>query len=118
MNDPLVIAGVEYKSRLLVGTGKYKDMEESKLATEASEAEIVTIAIRRSNIARIPMSRTCWISCHWINTHYYPILLAVITLKMQFVPVVWHVNYSMVMTWLNWKYWVMKKPCSRMSLLP
>ena len=54
MNDPLVIAGVEYKSRLLVGTGKYKDMEESKLATEASEAEIVTIAIRRSNIGQNP----------------------------------------------------------------
>lgn len=54
MNDPLIIAGVEYKSRLLVGTGKYKDMEESKLATEASEAEIVTIAIRRSNIGQNP----------------------------------------------------------------
>jgi len=54
MNDPLVIAGVEYKSRLLVGTGKYKDMEESKLATEASEAEIVTVAIRRSNIGQNP----------------------------------------------------------------
>ncbi|MDH5393233.1 MAG: thiazole synthase [Gammaproteobacteria bacterium] len=54
MNDPLIIAGVEYKSRLLVGTGKYKDMQESKLATEASEAEIVTIAIRRSNIGQNP----------------------------------------------------------------
>lgn len=54
MNDPLIIAGVEYKSRLLVGTGKYKDMEESKLATEASGAEIVTIAIRRSNIGQNP----------------------------------------------------------------
>lgn len=54
MNDPLIIAGVEYKSRLLVGTGKYKDMEESKLATDASGAEIVTIAIRRSNIGQNP----------------------------------------------------------------
>ncbi|MDH5425645.1 MAG: thiazole synthase [Gammaproteobacteria bacterium] len=54
MNDPLVIAGVEYNSRLLVGTGKYKDMQESKLATEASGAEIVTIAIRRSNIGQNP----------------------------------------------------------------
>ncbi len=54
MNDPLIIAGVEYKSRLLVGTGKYKDMQESKLATEASGAEIVTIAIRRSNIGQNP----------------------------------------------------------------
>ena len=54
MNDPLIIAGVEYTSRLLVGTGKYKDMEESKLATEASGAQIVTIAIRRSNIGQNP----------------------------------------------------------------
>ncbi|MDH5516199.1 MAG: thiazole synthase [Gammaproteobacteria bacterium] len=54
MNDPLIIAGVEYHSRLLVGTGKYKDMQESKLATEASGAEIVTIAIRRSNIGQNP----------------------------------------------------------------
>ena len=48
--DPLVIAGVEYRSRLLVGTGKYKDMEETRAATEASGAEIVTVAIRRTNI--------------------------------------------------------------------
>jgi thiazole synthase len=52
--DPLIIAGVEYHSRLLVGTGKYKDMAETKAATEASGAEIVTIAIRRSNIGQDP----------------------------------------------------------------
>jgi len=50
--DPLVIAGVEYQSRLLVGTGKYKDMEETRAATEASGAEIVTVAIRRTNIGQ------------------------------------------------------------------
>ena len=42
-NDPLVIAGVEYNSRLLVGSGKYKDLEETRLATEASGAEIITV---------------------------------------------------------------------------
>jgi thiazole synthase len=52
--DPLVIAGVEYRSRLLVGTGKYKDLEETRNATEASGAEIVTVAIRRSNIGQNP----------------------------------------------------------------
>ena len=52
--DPLVIDGVEYRSRLLVGTGKYKDLEETRAATEASGAEIVTIAIRRSNIGQDP----------------------------------------------------------------
>ena len=50
--DPLVIAGVEYRSRLLVGTGKYRDMEETRAATEASGAEIVTVAIRRTNIGQ------------------------------------------------------------------
>jgi thiazole synthase len=52
--DPLIIAGVEYRSRLLVGTGKYKDLEETRNATEASGAEIVTVAIRRSNIGQNP----------------------------------------------------------------
>ena len=52
--DELVIAGRAYRSRLLVGTGKYKDLEETRLATEASGAEIVTVAIRRSNIGQNP----------------------------------------------------------------
>ena len=52
--DILRIAGVEFKSRLLVGTGKYKDLEETGLATTASGAEIVTVAIRRSNIGQNP----------------------------------------------------------------
>jgi len=50
--DPLMIDGVGYQSRLLVGTGKYKDMEETRLAVEASGAEIVTVAIRRTNIGQ------------------------------------------------------------------
>ena len=53
-DQPLLIAGVEYQSRLLVGTGKYKDMDETRLATEASGAQIVTVAIRRSNIGQNP----------------------------------------------------------------
>jgi thiazole synthase len=52
--DPLLIAGIEYRSRLLVGTGKYKDMDETRAATEASGAEIVTVAIRRTNIGQNP----------------------------------------------------------------
>ena len=50
MTDILTIAGKEYNSRLIVGTGKYKDFEETKLAVEASGAEIVTVAVRRVNI--------------------------------------------------------------------
>jgi len=53
-NDPLTIAGKAYYSRLLVGTGKYKDLEETRLAIEASGAEIVTVAIRRTNIGQDP----------------------------------------------------------------
>ncbi|PWV60459.1 thiazole synthase [Plasticicumulans acidivorans] len=53
-STPLVIAGREYRSRLLVGTGKYRDLEETRLATEASGAEIVTVAIRRTNIGQNP----------------------------------------------------------------
>ena len=51
-SDTLTIAGREYSSRLLVGTGKYKDMPETAAAIAASGAEIVTIAVRRSNIGQ------------------------------------------------------------------
>jgi len=52
--SPLVVAGVEYSSRLLVGTGKYRDFEETCQAIEASGARIVTVAIRRTNIGQNP----------------------------------------------------------------
>ncbi len=51
-NTPLVIAGKSYHSRLLTGTGKFKDFEETRLATEAAGAEIVTVAIRRTNLGQ------------------------------------------------------------------
>ena len=50
MSDPLHIAGKTYQSRLLIGTGKYKDFEETRQAVEASGAEIVTVAVRRTNL--------------------------------------------------------------------
>lgn len=46
-NDPLIIAGKKYASRLLVGTGKYKDIAQTKAVIEASGAEIITVALRR-----------------------------------------------------------------------
>lgn len=52
MNDPLLIAGREYGSRLLVGTGKYKDFAETREAVTASGAQIVTVAVRRVNIGQ------------------------------------------------------------------
>ncbi|MFV2074367.1 MAG: thiazole synthase, partial [Thermoanaerobaculales bacterium] len=54
VDTPLVVAGVEYSSRLLVGTGKYRDFEETRQAIEASGAHIVTVAIRRTNIGQNP----------------------------------------------------------------
>jgi thiazole synthase len=54
MQDQLVIAGRSYGSRLLVGTGKYKDFDETRNAIEASGANIVTVAIRRTNIGQNP----------------------------------------------------------------
>jgi len=50
--DALVVAGRAYRSRLLVGTGKYRDFDETRRAVEASGAEIVTVAIRRTNIGQ------------------------------------------------------------------
>ena len=49
-NDRLRIAGHEFRSRLWVGTGKYKDFAETKQAIEASGADVVTVAVRRVNI--------------------------------------------------------------------
>ncbi|MEP6936090.1 MAG: thiazole synthase, partial [Nitrospirota bacterium] len=49
-DDRLVIGGYEFKSRLFVGTGKYKDFAETKKAIEASGADVVTVAVRRVNI--------------------------------------------------------------------
>ena len=51
-SDRLVIAGKSYDSRLLVGTGKYRDFDETRRAIEASGARIVTVAIRRTNIGQ------------------------------------------------------------------
>jgi thiazole synthase len=51
-NDSFTVAGRTYRSRLLVGTGKYKDLDETARAIEASGAEIVTVAVRRSNIGQ------------------------------------------------------------------
>ena len=55
-NDTLAVAGRTYGSRLLVGTGKYQDFDETRRAIEASGAEIVTVAIRRTNIGQDPKS--------------------------------------------------------------
>ena len=52
MSDLLKIAGKTYQSRLLVGTGKYQDFSQTRAAIDASGAEIITVAIRRTNIGQ------------------------------------------------------------------
>jgi len=52
--DGLTIAGKTYRSRLLVGSGKYRDLEQTRAATEAAGADIITVAIRRVNIGQDP----------------------------------------------------------------
>jgi thiazole synthase len=52
VTDPLVIGGKAYASRLLVGTGKYRDFAQTRAAVDASGADIVTVAIRRTNIGQ------------------------------------------------------------------
>ncbi|MFT3756524.1 MAG: thiazole synthase [Pseudoxanthomonas sp.] len=52
--DPLVIAGKPYQSRLITGTGKFKDFDETRRASDAAGAQIVTAAIRRINLGQSP----------------------------------------------------------------
>ena len=54
MDDFLTIAGTRYRSRLLVGSGKYRDLAQTREATDAADAQIVTVAIRRVNIGQDP----------------------------------------------------------------
>ena len=62
--DPLVIAGRAYRSRLLVGTGKYRNFQATRAAIDASGAEIVTVAIRRTNIGQNPDEPSLLGSCY------------------------------------------------------
>jgi thiazole synthase len=52
MSDPFIIAGRQFHSRLIVGTGKYRSFQETARALEASGAEMVTVAVRRVNLDR------------------------------------------------------------------
>src|SRR5256885_15389744 len=52
MTDALIIAGREFRSRLIIGNGKYKSFQETARALEASGAEMVTVAVRRANLDR------------------------------------------------------------------
>ena len=64
MEDPLVIAGKEFKSRLIVGTGKHRSSEEMVASIEASGAEIITVAIRRVNLGN-PVDKVALDDLDW-----------------------------------------------------
>ena len=82
MTDILTIAGKEYNSRLIVGTGKYKDFEETKLAVEASGAEIVTVAVRRVNISEARGADACTITLILKKSlYFFPTLQGVSPLR-------------------------------------
>ena len=62
MEGPLLIAGKQFRSRLMVGTGKHRTNEEMVACIEASEAEIITVAIRRLNLDNPNNSPLRWTS--------------------------------------------------------
>ena len=93
LNQPLTIAGKSYNSRLLVGTGKYKDNEETQLALEASGAEIITIAIRRTNIGQNPDEPNLLDILPLDKYTLLPNTAGVITLRTLLEPASLRVNY-------------------------
>lgn len=98
-DKPFVLAGRTYQSRLLVGTGKYRDMEETRLAIEASGAEIVTFAVRRTNLGQNRANRTCSKCCRRIATPSCLTPPVASTLPRLCAPVAWPVNCSAATTW-------------------
>ena len=99
-DDPLIIAGKAYSSRLLVGTGKYKDFTETKRAIDAAGAEIVTVAIRRTNIGQEPGQ---------------PSLLEVLPLSQY---TILRANCSTATIWSSWKCSAIRNRCFRICRKP
>ena len=111
-DKPFVLAGRTYASRLLVGTGKYKDLEETRLAIEASGAEIVTVAVRRTNIGQNPGEPNL---LDVISPDRYTILpntAGCFNAEKRCAPVDWPVSCWMVTSWSSWKCWPTRRPCS------
>ena len=115
-DTPFTLAGRTYASRLLVGTGKYRDLEETRVAIEASGAEIVTVAVRRTNIGQTPGEPNL---LDVISPERYTILPntagcydaveAVRTCRLA---------RELLTTWSSWKSWPTRRPCSPMSSRP
>ena len=81
MDKTLKIGTHSFQSRLMVGTGKYKDFEETKSAITASGAEVVTVALRRTNMGQNKMNPICWTLLIQISGPSFQILLGVLILR-------------------------------------
>ena len=104
--DALNIAGTPYSSRLLVGTGKYRDFEQTRQAVEASGAQIVTVAVRRTNLGQEAGA---------------PNLLDVLDpARYTILPNTagWRGSCWTVPAWSSSRCWVTPRPCTRMSPPP
>jgi hypothetical protein len=97
--DPLVIAGKAYSSRLLTGTGKFKDLDETRRATDAAGAQIVTVRIRRTNIGQNPASPTCSTCCRRTATPSCPTPPAATPPTTPCAPAAWRANCSTATSW-------------------
>ena len=83
MDKTLKIGTHSFQSRLMVGTGKYKDFEETKSAITASGAEVVTVALRRTNMGQNKDEPNLLNFIDPISGPSFQILLGVLTLRMQ-----------------------------------
>ena len=83
MDKTLKIGTHSFQSRLMVGTGKYKDFEETKSAITSSGAEVVTLHCAELIWVRTKMSPICWTLSIQISGPSFQILLGALTLRMQ-----------------------------------
>lgn len=98
-DDPLCVAQRRFSSRLLVGTGKYRDLEQSGQAVTASGAEIVTLAIRRANIGQNPDEPNLLDAVRPIDSRCCPIQPAAIPRTKPCVPADSPANFWTATTW-------------------
>ena len=102
------IAGRQYHSRLIVGTGKYKDFEETRDAIAASGAEIVTVAVRRVNISDPKQP----ITSIRRSTPICPTRLAATTPTRRCVPCAWPARRGAGRS-SSWRYWAIRRRSTR-----
>ena len=106
----LTIAGKTYRSRLLVGTGKYRDFAETRAAIDASGAEIITVAIRRVNIGQNSAEPNLLDA---LPVSEFTILPNTVALKSPMAIIGPGGSFSMAIRCANWKCWAIRPTSSR-----